>query len=245
MLPRPVRPVRAGATVPTVGPVPATDTHADPPLRVFLVDDHEVARIGVRRLLVESGGIAVVGEAATAAEAVAGLEALLPDVAVLDARLPDGTGIEVCREVRGRHPEVRALILTSYDDPRALLSAVVAGAAGYVLKQVHGNDLVEQIRRVGRGEVVLDPAEVDRARADVEARRHLSDARASLTRQESRVFDLVAQGLSNLEIAHELDLSEKTVRNYVSHLLAKLYVTTRTQAALAAHLLDDPDDGPR
>jgi RNA polymerase sigma factor (sigma-70 family) len=203
-------------------------------IRVFLLDDHDLARRGVRDVLEDEGDIVVVGEAATAGEAMIRLPLVLPDVAVLDARLPDGTGMEVCREVRSWHPGVAVLILTSYDDDDALMSAVVAGASGYVLKQISSRALVDDVRRAARGEQLMDEAMVTRARAAVEERRQLVEAAAGLTGQEQRVFDLVGRGLTNREIASEMCLTEKTVKNYASKLLAKLGLSSRTKAAIVA-----------
>jgi DNA-binding NarL/FixJ family response regulator len=203
-------------------------------IRVFLLDDHEVVRRGLRELLESEGDIEVVGESALAEEATRRIPALRPDVAVLDARLPDGSGIDVCRDVRSRHPEIAALILTSYDDDEALFSAIMAGAAGYVLKQVRGNALVENVRRVAAGQSTLDPAVtrqvLDRLRRGPED----DPALSSLTTQERRILVLIGAGMTNRQIAAEMALAEKTVKNYVSALLAKLGLERRTQAAVFA-----------
>ena len=202
-------------------------------LRVLLVDDHEVVRRGIRQLLDDVEGLSVVGEAGTAADALERVSTTKPDVAVLDVRLPDGSGIGVCREIRSRHPEVRCLMLTSYADDEALFSAIMAGASGYVLKQIHGNDLVEAVERVGRGESLLDPAVTSRV---LERLRQLGpdDELSQLSDQERRILDLIAAGRTNREIGQELFLAEKTVKNYVSNLLAKLGMSRRTEAAVYA-----------
>ena len=203
-------------------------------IRVFLLDDHEIVRRGLRELLESDGDIEVVGESGLAQEATRRIPALRPDVAVLDGRLPDGSGIDVCREVRSQHPEIAALILTSYDDDEALFSAIMAGAAGYVLKQVRGNDLVDTVRRVAAGQSTLDPAVtqqvLDRLRRGPEE----DPALAPLTGQERRILELIGEGMTNRQIAAEMYLAEKTVKNYVSALLAKLGMERRTQAAVFA-----------
>jgi DNA-binding NarL/FixJ family response regulator len=202
------------------------------PIRVYLLDDHEIARRGVKDLLEAEGDIEVVGEAGLAEEAIRRIPAIRPDVAILDARLPDGSGIDVCRAVRSQDPDLRALILTSYDDDEALFAAIMAGAAGYVLKQVRGHDLVDTVRRVAAGQSTLDPAVtsavLDRLRSGPPA----DPAVARLTGQERRILEHIGQGLTNRQIAQELGLAEKTVKNYVSSLLAKLGLGSRTQAAL-------------
>jgi DNA-binding NarL/FixJ family response regulator len=211
-------------------------TASDQPqqIRVFLLDDHEIVRRGLRELLESEGDIEVVGESGLAQEAARRIPALRPDVAVLDGRLPDGSGIDVCREVRSQHPEIAALILTSYDDDEALFSAIMAGAAGYVLKQVRGNDLLETVRRVAAGQSTLDPAVtqqvLDRLRRGPEE----DPALAPLTSQERRILELIGEGMTNRQIAGEMYLAEKTVKNYVSALLAKLGLERRTQAAVFA-----------
>ncbi|WP_026212536.1 response regulator [Longispora albida] len=206
-------------------------------IRVFLLDDHEVVRRGLRDLLQDSGDIEVVGESGSAEEAAHRIPALRPDVAVLDARLPDGDGIEVCRAVRAVDPSIQGLILTSYEDDEALFAAIMAGAAGYVLKQIRGTDLVDAVRRVAAGQSLLDPAVtarvLDRIRKGVEA----PDVLQGLTEQERRVLTLMAEGLTNREIAQKMFLSEKTVKNYVSSVLAKLGLERRTQAAVLASKL--------
>ena len=207
-------------------------------VRVFLLDDHEVVRRGLRDLL-ESAGLEVVGEAGTAAQAIARIPALRPDVCVLDARLPDGSGIDVCREVRSIDPTIRALILTSYDDDEALFAAIMAGASGYVLKQVGGDDLIEAIEHVAAGRSLLDPAVTTRVLERMRTgATDEPEELASLTDQERRVLALIAEGLTNRQIGEQMFLAEKTVKNYVSSLLSKLGLERRTQAAvLAAKLL--------
>jgi two-component system response regulator DevR len=201
-------------------------------IRVFLLDDHEIVRRGVAELLGARSDLDVVGEAATAAEALARIPACRPQVAVLDARLPDGSGIDVCREIRSRHADIACLILTSYDDDEALFSAVMAGASGYLLKDIRGSSLTDAIRSVAAGRSLLDPALTERL---LERLRHpqQEDGRLSgLTPREREILDLIAEGLSNREIGQRLFLAEKTVKNYVSALLAKLNLNRRTQAAV-------------
>jgi DNA-binding NarL/FixJ family response regulator len=200
--------------------------------RVFLLDDHEVVRRGVRELLEAEDDLEVVGEAGTAAEALARIPSTRPDVAVLDVRLPDGDGVEVCRDIRSEHPEVACVMLTSFADDDAVYAAIMAGAAGYLLKQVRGTDLVDGIRRVGRGESLLDPAVTTRV---LERIRHRpEDELSGLTEQERRILALIAEGLTNRQIGERLYLAEKTVKNYVSNLLAKMGMSRRTEAAAYA-----------
>ena len=211
-------------------------------ISVYLLDDHEVVRAGLRALLDSHDGLEVVGEGGTAREAVAALPRLCPDVAVLDARLPDGSGIEVCRDVRASHPEIAALILTSYDDDEALFAAIMAGAAGYVLKDIRGNDLVSAIRVVASGSSLIDPALTTRVLERVRNPQSMAPELAALTPQEQRLLAHIAEGLTNRQIADRMFLAEKTVKNYVSSILAKLGVERRTQAALiASRLLRRPD----
>ncbi len=204
------------------------------PVSVYLLDDHEIVRRGIRDLLVLEDDIEVVGESGTVLEAVDEIVALAPDVAILDGRLPDGSGIDVCREVRSRNPAIAVLILTSFDDDEALFAAIMAGAAGYVLKQVHGNELVDTVRRVAAGQSTLDPAVttavLDRLRAGAQQ----SSALEQLTAQEHRILALIGQGMTNRQIAATVFLAEKTVKNYVSSVLAKLGLESRTQAAIFA-----------
>jgi two-component system, NarL family, response regulator DevR len=207
---------------------------ADKPIRVFLLDDHEVVRRGLKDLLEADGDIVIVGESGLAQEAARRIPALRPDVAILDGRLPDGSGIDVCREVRSAHPEIAALILTSYDDDEALFSAIMAGAAGYVLKQIRGNDLVDAVRRVAAGQSLLDPAVTARVLDRLRAGPEEDKALAPLTDQERRILELIGEGLTNRQIAERMFLAEKTVKNYVSSLLGKLGMERRTQAAVFA-----------
>jgi DNA-binding NarL/FixJ family response regulator len=212
-------------------------------IRVFLLDDHELVRRGLRDLLSSEADIDVVGESGSAVEATHRIPALRPHVAVLDVRLPDGSGINVCREVRSVDPTIQALMLTSYDDDDALFAAIMAGAAGYVLKQVSGNSLVSAIRRLAAGQSLLDPAVtsrvLERVRTGPAESEELEEFK-ELTDQERRILALVAEGLTNRQIAERMYLAEKTVKNYVSSLLAKLGLERRTQAAvLAAKLLAD------
>ncbi len=215
-------------------------------MRVFLLDDHELVRRGVRDLLWSHDDMTVVGEAATAEEALSQIPQLQPDVAVLDVRLRDDpsamTGIEVCREIRSAHPAVACLMLTSYADDEALLTAIMAGAAGYVLKQIHGTDLVNAVRRVAAGESLLDPATAERALERLRAPSKTDDPLAVLTPQEHRILDLIAEGQTNRQIGEVMFLAEKTVKNYVSNLLAKLGMERRTQAAAFAARLAERRD---
>jgi DNA-binding NarL/FixJ family response regulator len=203
-------------------------------IRVFLLDDHEVVRRGLRDLLESDGDITVVGESGSAVEATARIPALRPDVAVLDGRLPDGSGIEVCREIRAVDPSIAVLILTSYDDDDALFAAIMAGAAGYVLKQIRGSDLVDSVRRVAAGQSLLDPAVTQQVLDRLRQGPVEDTALAPLTAQEKRILELIGQGMTNRQIAEEIFLAEKTVKNYVSSLLAKLGMERRTQAAVFA-----------
>lgn len=198
---------------------------------VFLVDDHEVVRQGLRTLL-EDAGLRVVGEASTAAEAVRRIVATRPQVAVLDVQLPDGTGIDVCREVRSLVPETACLMLTSFDDDDALFAAIMAGAAGYLLKQIRGLALVESVQRVAAGESLLDPKVTARVLERIRSGPRMDPRLAALTDQERRILDLIAEGLTNRQIGTRLGLAEKTIKNYVSSLLAKIGLQSRTQAAL-------------
>jgi two-component system, NarL family, response regulator DevR len=210
------------------------------PIRVFLLDDHEVVRRGLRELLEAEADIEVVGEAESAASALRRIPALRVDVAVLDARLGDGSGIDVCREIRSRDESIRAIILTSYDDDDALFAAIMAGAAGYVLKQIHGTDLVDGIRRVAAGQSLLDPTLIARVLKRVRDGSEPPDELAGLTEQERKILACIAEGMTNRQIGQHLFLAEKTVKNYVSSLLAKLGLERRTQAAvLATRLLRD------
>ena len=207
---------------------------------MYLLDDHEVVRRGLADLLQAEGDIEVVGESGSAVDATHRVPALRPDVAILDARLPDGNGIDVCRDVRAVDPTIKGLILTSYEDDEALFAAIMAGAAGYVLKQIRGTDLVDAVRRVAAGQSLLDPAVtarvLDRIRTGIEQPTELK----TLTDQERRILEYIAEGLTNHEIAQRMFLADKTVKNYVSSVLAKLGLERRTQAAvLATRLLGE------
>ena len=206
------------------------------PVRVFLLDDHELVRRGLRDLA-ERSGLEVVGEAGTAAEGRVRILALRPQVAILDGRLPDGSGIDVCRDVRSADPSIQCLILTSYDDDEALFAAIMAGAAGYVLKQVRGNELVDGVRRVAAGQSLLDPAVTQRVLTRLREGPATDPRLAGLTEQERKVLDLIAEGLTNRQIGARMFLAEKTVKNYVSRLLAKLGLESRTQAAIFSNRL--------
>ncbi|MFF0326659.1 response regulator [Nonomuraea angiospora] len=209
-------------------------------IRVFLVDDHEVVRRGVAALLESEDDIEVIGEAGTAESAIARITALRPEVAVLDVRLPDGSGVDVCREVRSRVPGLACLMLTSFADDDALFDAVMAGAAGYVLKQIHGSDLVGAVRTVASGQSLLDPQTTAAMLQRLREQAARKDPLAALSDQERHILDLIGEGLTNRQIGEQLFLAEKTVKNYVSNLLAKLNMQRRTQAAaLAARLRDD------
>ena len=201
-------------------------------LDVFVLDDHEVVRRGLRELLEAEGDITVVGEAGTAAAAVAAVREARPDVLVLDVQLPDGDGIEVCREIRSHVPDTACLMLTAFADDAAVYAAIMAGAAGYVLKQVDSADLVDAVRWVGRGESLLDPAVT--ARVLERLRGGPEVELAGLSPQESRILELIAEGLTNRQIGERMWLAEKTVRNYVSNLLAKLGMSRRSEAAAYA-----------
>ena len=211
--------------------------------RVFLLDDHELVRRGIRDLLWTEDDVTVVGEASTAAEALERIPQTGPDVAVLDVRLggagSDRDGIEVCREIRSAHPEVACVMLTSFADDEALFAAIMAGAAGYVLKQIRGSDLVNTIRRVAGGESLLDPAVTARVLERLRQPQPVDDPLAALTPQERRILDLIAQGKTNRQIGEEMFLAEKTVKNYVSNLLAKLGMARRTEAAALAVRLEE------
>ena len=206
--------------------------------RVFLLDDHEVVRRGVRELLESEEDLEVVGEAGTAEEAYARIPATSPNVAVLDIRLPDGDGIEVCREIRSRHPDIACIMLTSFSDDEAVYAAIMAGASGYLLKQVRGNELVSGIRSVAAGDSLLDPSVTSRV---LERLRHKEDENelASLTEQERKILGFIAEGLTNRQIGERMFLAEKTVKNYVSNVLAKLGMSRRTEAAVYAAKLSE------
>jgi DNA-binding NarL/FixJ family response regulator len=201
---------------------------------VFLVDDHEIVRRGVRDLLESQPDIVVVGEAGTAEAALADIPALRPDVAVLDVRLPDGDGVSVCREIRSQVPQVGCLMLTSFGDDEALFDAIMAGAAGYVLKQIRGTDLIGAIRAVASGQSLIDPKAASRVMDRMRDRTRGADPLAALTAPETKILELIGQGLTNRQIGERLFLAEKTVKNYVSALFAKLGMERRTQAAAYA-----------
>lgn len=207
-------------------------------IRVFLLDDHEIVRRGLRDVL-EAEGFEVVGEAGTAADALARIPALHPDVAVLDVRLPDGDGVQVCREIRDREPDIPCLMLTSYADDEALFDAIMAGAAGYVLKQIRGDDLVDAIRQVADGKSLLDPSATARVLDRLRNGSAEDERLAQLTDQERKILELLAEGLTNRQIAERMYLAEKTVKNYVSNLLAKMGMQRRTEAAVYAARLKE------
>ncbi|HET9842612.1 MAG TPA: response regulator transcription factor [Nocardioides sp.] len=214
------------------------DTHSK--IRVFLLDDHEVVRQGLKTFLEASGDIEVVGESALASEAIARIPALRTRVAILDARLPDGSGIDVCREVRAVDPTIRALILTSYDDDEALFAAIMAGASGYILKEATGQDLIGAVHHVAAGHSLIDPLMTERVLDRVRNGPATAPELANLTEQEFKLLELVAEGLTNRQIGERMFLAEKTVKNYVSTMLQKLGLERRTQAAvLASRLLSE------
>jgi len=213
-----------------------------PPIRVFLLDDHEIVRRGVRELLEAEEDIEVVGEAGTAESALARIPALRPDVAVLDVRLPDGNGVSVCREIRSRLPEIACLMLTSFGDDEALFDAIMAGAAGYVLKQIRGIDLVGAVRAVAGGGSLLDPEAASRVMKRMREQAEKADPLAGLTQQERRILELIGEGLTNRQIGERMFLAEKTVKNYVSALFAKLGMERRTQAAAYAVRVFNADE---
>jgi two-component system response regulator DevR len=212
-------------------------------LRILLVDDHEVVRVGVRALIDRQPDMEVVGEAGTVRKAVSQAEQLAPDVVVLDVRLPGGSGLEACREIKEQRPETRVIILTSFPDDHVLFDAIAAGADGYVLKQIGSDDLIRALERVGRGESLLDPSLTERVFSKMREVRHQERAHAfaDLSAQEMQILSLIADGQTNPEIGAVLHLSEKTVRNYVSVILGKLNVVSRAQAAAyaARHRVED------
>jgi DNA-binding NarL/FixJ family response regulator len=213
-------------------------------IRIFLLDDHQIVREGLRSLLDGLDDLEVVGEASTAKDAIGRIPATRPDVAILDVQLPDGSGVEVCREVRSAHPEIQCLMLTSFADDEALFEAIVAGAAGYLLKQVRGTDIVDAVRRVADGQSLLDPSVTKRVLDWMREPKHEDERLARLTGQERKILALIAEGLTNRQIAERMFLAEKTVKNYVSNLLAKLGMQRRTQAAVfGAEVLGKGDEG--
>jgi len=227
----------AGPDQPRAGP-------AERKIAVFLLDDHEIVRRGVRELLEAEPDIAVVGEAGTAESALARIPALRPDVAVLDVRLPDGDGVSVCREIRSRMPQVACLMLTSFGDDEALFDAIMAGAAGYVLKQIRGTDLVGAVRTVASGESLLDPQAASKVMQRMRDQAARSDPLAALTGQERRILELIGEGLTNRQIGERMFLAEKTVKKYVSALFTKLGMERRAQAAAyAARIFEEHDAG--
>jgi DNA-binding NarL/FixJ family response regulator len=234
--------------VPQRPPAPRVDvlhaTSATSPIRIFLVDDHEIVRRGVADLFEDEPDLIVVGDAADVTTALTTIPNHMIDVAVLDVRLPDGNGVELCRELRSRSPEMRCLILTSYSDDEAQLNAIMSGASGYVLKQVVGNELITAVRKVAAGESLLDPRTTRRLMARIR-QGEAEGPLAGLTDQERAVFDLVGEGLTNNQIAQRLYLAEKTVKNYVSHILAKLGMQRRTQASVLSAELRTRASSPR
>jgi DNA-binding NarL/FixJ family response regulator len=202
--------------------------------KVFLLDDHEVVRRGLRELFDAEEDLTVVGEASTAHEALARVPSTKPDVAVLDVRLPDGDGVEVCRDLRSAMPDLKCLMLTSFADDEALFSAILAGASGYVLKQIRGGDLVSAVRRVAAGESLLDPSLTRQVMERLRGENVEDERLARLTAQERNILELIADGKTNRQIADELYLAEKTVKNYVSNLLSKMGFSRRTEAAVYA-----------
>jgi two-component system response regulator DevR len=202
------------------------------PIRVFLLDDHEIVRRGIADLLSVADDMEVVGEAGTAAEALRRIPAVRPDIALLDGRLPDGSGIDVCRDIRSSYPTIGCLILTSYDDDDALVAAVMAGAAGYLLKEIRGSSLLDGIRQVKAGRSLLDPTVIERVMRRLRTGEEQDPRLTGLTQRDRDILDLIAEGLTNRQIGERLFLAEKTVKNYVSALLAKLGMQRRTQAAV-------------
>jgi two-component system response regulator DevR len=217
------------------------DGEQDSAIRVFLLDDHEVVRRGVRDLLNDEPDISVIGEAGTVEQALVRVPALRPQVAVLDVRLPDGDGVTVCRELRSRMPELACLMLTSFDDEEALLDSIMAGASGYVLKQIQGSDLVSAVRTVAGGQSLLDPSATTRLMARLRGgeQEEEPDELRGLTERERQILALIGEGLTNRQIGQRLYLAEKTVKNHISRLLAKLGVERRIQAAVIATQVHD------
>jgi len=220
-----------------------TSPGATEPIRVYLLDDHEIVRRGIRELLEGEGDIVVVGESGLAADAIRRIPALRPDVAILDGRLTDGSGIDVCREVRSQDPGIKALILTSYDDDEALFAAIMAGASGYILKQVRGTDFVDSVRRVASGQSMLDPAVTAQVLERVRSGPPVDKELERLTEQELKILELIGHGLTNRQIAERIFLAEKTVKNYVSSMFSKLGLTSRTQAAIFSTKHHRAEDG--
>lgn len=215
------------------------------PIRVYLVDDHEVVRRGVASLLETDEAIEVVGQAGDATTALREILELRPDVVVLDNHLPDGTGVDVCREMRAVDPSIRGLILTTYDDPEAISSAILAGASGYVLKRIEGNSLISGVRLVAGGHSLIDPTVASRVVEQMEMQKQSLDVICELTPQQRKIFFLIAEGMTNRQIAEQLYLAEKTVKNHVTGLLSRLGLQHRTQAALLAVRLRGNEGGSR
>jgi len=211
-------------------------------VKIFLLDDHEIVRRGLRELLEAEDDFEVVGEAGTADEAIGRIPAVRPDVAVLDVRLPDGDGVTVCREIRSRHPEINCLMLTSFADDEALFDAIMAGAAGYLLKQIRGNDLIDAVRKVAAGQSLLDPAVTARVLDRLRRGPEHDESYERLTEQERRILELIGEGLTNRQIAERMHLAEKTVKNYVSNLFTKLGMERRTEAAVYAARMHDRNE---
>ena len=207
-------------------------------LRIELVDDYEVVRQGVRAMLEAQPDITVVGEAGSVEEAIRRVGFDNPDIVVMDVRLPDGNGVEACREIRSRWPKVKVLMLTSFADDEALFASIMAGASGYVLKQIKGNDLIDSVRKVGRGESLLDPEMTDRVVRRIRGEEGHDPLLSRLSKQERKILDFIATGLTNRQIAEKMFLAEKTVKNYVSNVLAKLEMSRRSEAAAYAARLD-------
>ena len=214
------------------------------PVTVFLLDDHEIVRRGVRDLLEGEPDMSVVGEAGTEEEALRRIPAVDPDVAVLDVRLGSGDGISVCREIRAHHPRTKCLMLTSFSDDEALFQAIMAGASGYVLKQIRSTDLVDAVRRVASGDQLLDPAVTARVLERLRTGPAEDERIARLSKQEREVLLLIVEGLSNKQIGERMFLAEKTIKNYITSILSKMGMTRRTEAAVyaARHITTDPDD---
>jgi two-component system response regulator DevR len=214
-------------------------------VRVFLLDDHDIVRRGLTHVFDTQDDIEVVGEAGTAEEGLSRIPPTRPDVALLDVRLPDGDGVQVCREIRSRYPEVQCLMLTSFADDEALFDAIMAGASGFVLKQVKSEEIIDAVRRVARGESLLDPAVTGRVLDRLRKGPEQDERLANLSPQERNILELIADGLTNRQIGERIHLAEKTVKNYVSNLLTKLGMERRTQAAVyAARLSEHKGDRP-
>ena len=211
------------------------------PIRIFLVDDHELIRRGLRAFLESEPDMEVVDEAATARDTVGKVPIVKPDLVVLDIRLPDGNGVEVCRELRARCPETKVIMLTSFADDTALMDSIMAGASGYILKATKQDELLAALRKVAAGQSLIDPAITASVFRRLRRQAESSDALEALTAQERRILDLIAEGLTNREIAGRIHLAERTVKNYVSHILAKLGMKHRTQVALYASKLRDSE----